>query len=125
MLKDVHDVKFLLDRKLMIIQNEFEIIAELRRLSTESYITDPSSTLATQWVWYWNCEDGIFRLVSGMFNTVLLMHGNLSQESYFWPNSQTYHWHHLLSKSQRYLEIVPTLVVALRLFKLTLSEKSR
>ena len=86
LLKDVHDVKFLLDRKLMIIQNEFEIIAELRRLSTESYITDPSSTLATQWVWYWKCEDGIWRkcdqdrLVSGMFNTVLLMYGNLSQE---------------------------------------------
>ena len=29
LLKDVHDVKFLLDRKLMIIQNEIEIIAEL------------------------------------------------------------------------------------------------
>lgn len=58
----------------MILQYEFyfQIIADLRRLSTECYIADPDNTLATQWIWYCEDENGIWRqydqdhTVSGM-----------------------------------------------------------
>ncbi|KAJ7337310.1 poly ADP-ribose polymerase [Desmophyllum pertusum] len=66
------DLNFLLDNKLMIVQTnfedfqdledveDFEVIAPIRRLSTESYITNPGNHVATAWTWYWKEQDGIW-----------------------------------------------------------------
>lgn len=58
------DVNVLLDNKLLYEVNDFDAMAAIRqikRLSTESYVTVPSNTLATQWIWYWKDEDEIWR----------------------------------------------------------------
>ena len=58
------DVNVLLDNKLLYEVNDFDAMASIRqikRLSTESYVTVPSNTLATQWIWYWKDEDEIWR----------------------------------------------------------------
>ncbi|KAJ7337324.1 hypothetical protein OS493_010186 [Desmophyllum pertusum] len=56
-----YDVNFLLDNKLMIVQKDFEVIAQIRRLSTESHVTNPGNTVATAWTWYWKDENGTWR----------------------------------------------------------------
>ena len=58
LLKEEHEVKFLPDHKLVVLQNdqEYEIIADLRRLSTDSYVIDRGNAMATQWIWY--CKEG-------------------------------------------------------------------
>ncbi|KAJ7337319.1 Zinc finger CCCH-type antiviral [Desmophyllum pertusum] len=71
-MKEGCDVNFLLDNKLMIVQKnfedfqdlgdveDFEVIAPIRRLSTESYTTNPENPVATVWTWYWKDQDGIW-----------------------------------------------------------------
>ncbi|KAL9956767.1 hypothetical protein ACROYT_G038300 [Oculina patagonica] len=55
------DVNFLLDDKVMIIQDEVDDdMANIRRLSTESYANNPSNPVATAWTWYWKDEDGMW-----------------------------------------------------------------
>ena len=63
LLKEEHEVKFLLDHKLVVLQNdqEYEIIADLRRLSTDSYVIDPGNAMATQWIWYCKEEGEMWR----------------------------------------------------------------
>ena len=39
---------------------DFEVIAPIRRLSTESYTTNPENPVATVWTWYWKDQDGIW-----------------------------------------------------------------
>ena len=59
--REGYDVNFLLDNKLMIVQKDFEVIAQIRRLSTESHVTNPGNTVATAWTWYWKDENGTWR----------------------------------------------------------------
>ena len=55
-----YDVNFLLDNKLMIIQKDFDVMANIRRLSSESYANNPGNAVATAWTWYWQNESGIW-----------------------------------------------------------------
>ena len=57
----MYDVNILLDNKLLITQKEFERFTKLRRLSTESDVTS-SNPLATEWIWYWQDENGLWRM---------------------------------------------------------------
>ena len=57
----MYDVDILLDNKLLITQKEFERFTKLRRLSTESDVTS-SNPLATEWIWYWQDESGLWRM---------------------------------------------------------------
>ena len=57
----MYDVDILLDNKLLITQKEFERFTKLRRLSTESDVTS-SNPLATEWIWYWQDENGLWRM---------------------------------------------------------------
>ena len=57
----MYDVDILLDNKLLITQKEFERFTKLRRLSTESDVTS-SNPLATEWIWYWQDENGFWRM---------------------------------------------------------------
>ena len=57
----MYDVDILLDSKLLITQKEFERFTKLRRLSTESDVTS-SNPLATEWIWYWQDENGLWRM---------------------------------------------------------------
>ena len=57
----MYDVDILLDNKLLITQKEFERFTNLRRLSTESDVTS-SNPLATEWIWYWQDENGLWRM---------------------------------------------------------------
>ena len=57
----MYDVDILLDNKLLITQKEFERFTKLRRLSTESDATS-SNPLATEWIWYWQDENGLWRM---------------------------------------------------------------
>ena len=61
MLKEAHEVRFLLDKMVMVLEDESEIIADLRRLSTPSDVTNPGSAVAMQWIWYWEERDEIWR----------------------------------------------------------------
>ena len=45
----------------MILQKDFQALVQLRRLSTDSYVADPSNTMATEWIWYWKDENEIWR----------------------------------------------------------------
>ena len=60
MLDEGYDVNFLLDNKLMIIQKDFDVMANIRRLSSESYASNPGNPVATAWTWYWQNEGGIW-----------------------------------------------------------------
>ena len=57
----MYDVDILLDNKLLITQKEFERFTKLRRLSSESDVTS-SNPLATEWIWYWQDENGLWRM---------------------------------------------------------------
>ena len=57
----MYDVDILLDNKLLITQKDFERFTQLRRLSTESDVTS-SNPLATEWIWYWQDENGLWRM---------------------------------------------------------------
>ena len=57
----MYDVDILLDNKLLITQKDFERFTQLRRLSTESDINS-SNPLATEWIWYWQDENGLWRM---------------------------------------------------------------
>ena len=57
----MYDVDILLDNKLLITQKEFERFTKVRRLSTESDVTS-SNPLATEWIWYWQDENGLWRM---------------------------------------------------------------
>ena len=57
----MYDVDILLDNKLLITQKEFVRFTKLRRLSTESDVTS-SNPLATEWIWYWQDENGLWRM---------------------------------------------------------------
>jgi len=48
LLDEAYFVNILLDNKLLFIQKDFDATAVIRRLSTESYVTNPGNTLATQ-----------------------------------------------------------------------------
>ena len=60
LLDEGYDVNFLLDNKLMIIQKDLDVIANIRRLSSESYLSNPENPVATAWTWYWQNESGIW-----------------------------------------------------------------
>ena len=57
----MYDVDILLDNKLLITQKDFERFTQLRRLSTESDVNS-SNPLATEWIWYWQDENGLWRM---------------------------------------------------------------
>ena len=57
----MYDVDILLDNKLLITQKDFERFTQLRRLSTESDVNS-SHPLATEWIWYWQDENGLWRM---------------------------------------------------------------
>ena len=57
----MYDVDILLDNKLLITQKDFERFTQLRRLSTESDVIS-SNPLATEWIWYWQDENGFWRM---------------------------------------------------------------
>ena len=57
----MYDVDILLDNKLLITQKDFERFTQLRRLSTESDVNS-SNPLATEWIWYWQDENGFWRM---------------------------------------------------------------
>ena len=57
----MYDVDILLDNKLLITQKDFERFTQLRRLSTESDVNS-SKPLATEWIWYWQDENGLWRM---------------------------------------------------------------
>ena len=57
----MYDVDILLDNKLLITQKDFERFTQLRRLSTESDVIS-SNPLATEWIWYWQDENGLWRM---------------------------------------------------------------
>ena len=57
----MYDVNILLDNKLLITQKDFERFTQLRRLSTESDVNS-SNPLATEWIWYWQDENGLWRM---------------------------------------------------------------
>ena len=57
----MYDVDILLDNKLLITQKDFERFTQLRRLSTESDEIS-SNPLATEWIWYWQDENGLWRM---------------------------------------------------------------
>ena len=57
----MYDVDILLDNKLLITQKDFERFTQLRRLSTESDVSS-SNPLATEWIWYWQDENGLWRM---------------------------------------------------------------
>ncbi|KAJ7337282.1 Poly (ADP-ribose) polymerase [Desmophyllum pertusum] len=61
LLDEGYDVKFLFDNKLMVVKKDFEVIAQIRRLSTESYTTNPGNHVATVWTWYWKDEHEVWR----------------------------------------------------------------
>ena len=50
----------LLNNKLLIKRKNFEV-TQLRRLSMESYVNS-SNPLATEWIWYWQDENGLWRM---------------------------------------------------------------
>ena len=52
-------MSFLLDNKVMIVQKD-DVMANIRRLSTESYASNPGNPVATVWTWYWQNESGIW-----------------------------------------------------------------
>ncbi len=55
-------ITFLLDDMLMMIHKGFaDVMAEIRRLSTESHVSNPGSPVATTWTWYWKDENGIWQ----------------------------------------------------------------
>ena len=51
----------LLNNKLQITGKDFKATQSLRRLSTESYVNS-SNPLATEWIWYWQDENGLWRM---------------------------------------------------------------
>ena len=55
------DVDIFLDNKLLITQEYVEKLMQLRRLSTESDVNS-SNPLATEWIWYWQDENGLWRM---------------------------------------------------------------
>ena len=56
-----YDVNFLLDNKLMVIRKDFfDVMVNIRRLSSESYASNPGNPVATAWTWYWQDESGIW-----------------------------------------------------------------
>ena len=55
------DVDIFLDNKLLITQEYVEKLMQLRRLSTESDVNS-SNPLATEWIWYWQDENGFWRM---------------------------------------------------------------
>ena len=57
----MYDVDILLDNKLLITQKDFERFTQLLRLSTESDVNS-SNPLATEWMWYWQDENGLWRM---------------------------------------------------------------
>lgn len=56
----MQNVDVLLENRVQITQKDFEKFAQMRRLSTESYVNSTNS-LATEWIWYWKHEDGGWR----------------------------------------------------------------
>ena len=68
---------------LVFVQNDFDIGATIRRLSTASYVTDPENTMATQWTWYWKDEhetwrkydqdQGVSYCISSLINRLTVM----------------------------------------------------
>ena len=54
-------MNFLLDDKLMVIQKDvFDVMVNIRRLSSESYANNSDNPVATAWTWYWQNESGIW-----------------------------------------------------------------
>ena len=51
----------LFNNKLLITGKDFKATQSLRRLSTESYVNS-SNPLATEWIWYWQDENGLWRM---------------------------------------------------------------
>ena len=51
----------LLNNKLLITGKDFKATQSLRRLSMESYVNS-SNPLATEWIWYWQDENGLWRM---------------------------------------------------------------
>ena len=61
LLDDGYDVNFFFENQLMtIIQTD--LFADVRRLTTESYASNPANPMATKWAWYWKDEDGVWLL---------------------------------------------------------------
>ena len=56
----MYDVDILLDNRLLLTIYGFEDMP-LRRLSTESDVNS-SNPLATEWIWYWQDENGLWRM---------------------------------------------------------------
>lgn len=55
-----YTVQFLFENELMLVQTDFEVVADIRRLSTEPYINNPVNPLAAVWTWYWKDENGMW-----------------------------------------------------------------
>ncbi|XP_073241982.1 uncharacterized protein [Porites lutea] len=60
-LDEICQVDIFLDNKLLITQEYVERLMQLRRLSTESDVNS-SNPLATEWIWYWQDENGFWRM---------------------------------------------------------------
>ena len=43
------------------MQKDFDVIAPIRRLSSESHVSNPANPMATTWSWYWKDEDEMWR----------------------------------------------------------------
>ena len=56
----MYDVDILLDNRLLLTIYGFEDMP-LRRLSTESDVNS-SNPLAMEWIWYWQDENGLWRM---------------------------------------------------------------
>jgi len=41
-------------------QKNFDVMADIRRLSSESYASNPGNPVATAWTWYWQNENRIW-----------------------------------------------------------------
>ena len=55
-----YTVQFLFENELMLVQTDFEVVADIRRLSTEPFINNPVNPLAAVWTWYWKDENGMW-----------------------------------------------------------------
>lgn len=60
LLDEEYTVQFLFENELMLVQTDFEVVADIRRLSTEPSINNPVNPLAAVWTWYWKDENGMW-----------------------------------------------------------------
>ena len=48
------------NKRLLSKQRDLDVMADIRRLSSESYASNPEDPVATAWTWYWQNESGIW-----------------------------------------------------------------